>query len=47
MKNYQPKSVDYAWISMYSDNPWGFIQSNQDKYLVFFYFDPNTLDANI
>ena len=47
MPGYKPSSVDYAWISVLSDNPWGFIQSNIDKYLVFFYFDLNSLSATL
>jgi hypothetical protein len=43
MPGYQPDSIDHAWISVLSNNPWGFVQSNVDEYLVFFYFDLNTL----
>ena len=45
MPNFKPKSIEYAWVSLLSDNPWGFIQSNTDKSLFFFYFDLNTLTA--
>jgi hypothetical protein len=45
MKNFTPSSVDYAWISQNSDNPWGFLQSTQDQLLFFFYFDQSTLEV--
>ena len=32
---------------MLSNNPWGFIQSNVDEYLVFFYFNLNSSVATI